>query len=134
MSKENAEIVKRALAAWSERDVETATALCLPDVEIVPAFASAVEGRTFHGPDAVAEFFRSVDSFFDSFSTESESVRPLDGDRVLVLGRVRAHARASGVEVDQQWGSLWELDEGRIARIQTFFDHEAARRAAGLSE
>lgn len=54
--------------------------------------------------------------------------------RVLVIGRVRAHGIASGVEADPQWGSLWEIAAGRITRVQTFFDHGAALDSAGLWE
>lgn len=133
MADENVEVVKRALDAWSRRDLATALELAVEDVEIVPAFAAQVEGQTFRGPGAIASFFRSVDSFFESFSTSADELRAVDENRVLAIGRVKARGSGSGAEIDQQWGSLWELDGGRITRIQTFFDHQQARAAAGLA-
>jgi len=56
------------------------------------------------------------------------------GDRVVVLVRDRARLSDTDYEVDLMAGSVWELREGRIVRVQFCANREQALEAAGLRE
>ncbi|MEA2330839.1 MAG: hypothetical protein QOH58_977 [Thermoleophilaceae bacterium] len=55
------------------------------------------------------------------------------GDRVLVLGDVSARGRASGAQVDDQWGWIVEVREGRAESLHGFLDQAEALEVVGLS-
>ena len=50
---------------------------------------------------------------------------------MVVLGRLVARGRTSGVDLDVPIGHLWELRDGEIVRMRTFSDPDEALRAAG---
>ena len=54
MSRENREVLRRAIEAFNENDAEALQALCTPDVEIVP-LRSVLEGTVYRGPGAAAQ-------------------------------------------------------------------------------
>jgi hypothetical protein len=56
------------------------------------------------------------------------------GDSVVVL--VRDHAKLSDTDyaVPLMAGSIWQLRDGRIVRVQFFRTQEHALKAAGLSD
>jgi uncharacterized protein len=51
------------------------------------------------------------------------------GDRVLVLLRMRARVRDTQAELDAQVAHVWEFREGQAVRWDTYGDHATARRA-----
>ena len=58
----------------------------------------------------------------------------IDGDdRVIVVAKMHARGRGSGVEVDRQDALLYELRDGLIVRIDYFNNKSEALAAAGLA-
>ena len=70
---------------------------------------------------------------WESFRFEGTDFRDL-GDRVLVLGDVNGRGRVSGVEVEDRWGWIVELSEGRAVSLRGFLDEGQALEAAGLPD
>ncbi|HMH48039.1 MAG TPA: hypothetical protein VK538_10030 [Solirubrobacteraceae bacterium] len=70
--------------------------------------------------DAWEEFLILPDSFRDPT------------DLVIMLGRLRGRGKNSGVPVDASLGMVFDLRDGKIARIRGYLDHGEALRAAGL--
>jgi ketosteroid isomerase-like protein len=135
MSRENLEIVRRALAATSatERDWETINALYHPDHVFVPATAGLGDGdvRGAAGAKAWFEEQESVTSW------ESELHGMLDMGPNVVLAKITLHFRglSSGVEGDQDMWLVLTLKGGKITRTLTFTrPREAAQAAAELAE
>ena len=58
MSHENVEIIRRALAAWNDRDIEAMLALTDPEVEYVNS-PTAVEPGTRRGHESLEEVLRT---------------------------------------------------------------------------
>jgi ketosteroid isomerase-like protein len=50
---------------------------------------------------------------------------------VLSIERFRGR---DGIEIDQPCGTIFTFRDGKIARMQSFWDRENALEAAGLSE
>lgn len=132
MGQENVEIVKLLMDAVDRRDIDAFAAVTTSDFEWFPVFAARVEGEVYRGREGIATFLGEVDETWAEFRPVPEEYRDL-GDRVLGLGRLRTRGRASGVPSDSPWGGLYDVRDGKIARIRTYLDHGEALRAAGLS-
>jgi ketosteroid isomerase-like protein len=97
-------------------------------VEWVPP-PSSIDPQRRRGRDAVRQYL--APNFFESQSAEPIEIIE-EGDRILVIARVRARGRGSGIEVDGISYHLWTVAEGRATRFAAFVDRDEA--FAALSE
>jgi hypothetical protein len=58
----------------------------------------------------------------------------VDENRVLVMLGVRARSKTHQVEMPVEGANLLTIKDGRVARLELFFDRAQALEAAGLSE
>jgi ketosteroid isomerase-like protein len=87
---------------------------------------------THRGFDGMAAALRRWMESWEPYFNEPEEF--LDaGERVLVLTRVRGRSAGHGIETEAEGGDLWTLRDGKVVRIETFLDRDAALRAAGLT-
>ncbi len=134
MSERNVEVVRRWFARLSAGD--PAPELCDAEIEIRNWAESPVPGP-YYGHDGVRKWWREVndpDMGFEIKMFELEAVIEIDDERVLTTQRATGRGRASGFEVDQLWGAIIGVRDGRIASAVGYPNPEAAREAAGLSE
>src|SRR5918996_4130276 len=117
--------IRVAYAAFNRGEVEAVMDLLHPDVEWVPP-PSSLDPQPLRGRDAVRRYL--APNFFESQSAEPIEVLE-EGDRVLVIARVRARGRESGVELDQTAYHLWTVAEGRAVRFAAFVDRDEALAA-----
>ena len=54
------------------------------------------------------------------------------GDRVLVLTRQSGRGKHSGVLLDRELGDLFTFRDGKIVRLESYWNRDEAVRAAGL--
>ena len=131
MSQENVEIVRRAHDAFNARDLDRLLGLSAEDCEWLPLRAQ-LEGIVYRGHQGVRQFVDDMDEDWEGYRID-----PLEfhdrGDRVAVIGRVSALGQ-SGVAIDSIAGFVFELQRGRIWRILSHSDPDAALEALGLSE
>ena len=131
MSKQNVEIVRKNLEAFQRGQFDSVTELWDSDGEWMPAMAGMVENKIYRGHAGLRRYF---DELFESFS----KVRPHDtefrdlGNRVLALYRLSVRGRDSGVAIDQQGGTVYELRGGKIVHGRSYLSHAEALEAAGL--
>jgi 2-(1,2-epoxy-1,2-dihydrophenyl)acetyl-CoA isomerase len=123
------EVVRAAQAAVGRGDVEALVALCHPQVEWVP-FIAQLDRRTFRGHEGIRQLVRALWTIFDPFEPRVNEVEELDAGRLLVTGRFRGRGRSSGADVEVSVAQLWAFREGKVWRVRTFPDAEAARSAA----
>jgi ketosteroid isomerase-like protein len=116
------ETIRVAYAAFNRGEVEAVMHLLHPDVEWVPP-PSSIDPQPRHGRAAVREYL--APNFFESQSAEPIEIIE-EGDRILVIARVRARGRGSGVEIDGTTFHLWTVAEGRATRFAAFVDREEA--------
>jgi ketosteroid isomerase-like protein len=130
MSKENVQLAREAYDAWfGGGDLNAAEAMTTDDLEFVPAVAAGVEGGSVRGRDEVRAFFENLNEIWETFHVEPGEFREV-GDQVLMLGRVTAKGRGSGLELDQPMFSVIWFSDGKIARMQSFLDEGAALATA----
>jgi uncharacterized protein len=119
----NVEIVRGAYDAFARGDIAAVLALVDDRCEWMEAEHNAWwPGGPLVGPQAVLEgVFRRMPQDFDGFTVELRRVVGF-GDTVLVEGRYRATARATGRPLDAQFAHVWDLRDGRAVRWQQYTD------------
>jgi ketosteroid isomerase-like protein len=119
------ELVAAAYDSFNRGDVEPILDLLHPDVEWVPP-PTSLEPRPLRGRHAVREYL--APNFF-----ESQTAEPLEtiehGNRLLVVARVRARGRGSGIEIDQTVYHLLTIEDGRAVRFEVHVDRAEALSA-----
>src|SRR5262245_28964806 len=132
MSQANLEMTRRLIDAYNRGDVESFLAEMDPDIEWIPIMA-VLEGRVYRGHDQIRGWLEDIARDWEYFEPCYEEYHDL-GDRVLIFGRWRARARASGVVLENQPATwLYEVKDGKAAWMRTFTDRAEALEAAGLS-
>jgi hypothetical protein len=127
MSRENVEVVRRVNEAFDAKDMEALLAEHHPNVEIV-VLRSQIEGP-YRGHDGLRRM--AADVFAADFELRIDEIRDC-GNRVLVLGH--QHATVRGVPFDHVLAEVYEIEGGKVARMQAFSTVEQALEAAGLRE
>jgi uncharacterized protein len=130
MSQENVETVRSGFDAFNAREVDGLVQLCAEDCQWVPLRAQ-LEGIVYRGHEGVRQFVDDMDDDWQGFRID-----PLEfhdrGERVAVVGRVSARGQ-SGVTIDSIAGFVFDLKRGRIWRLTSHSDPDAALEAVGLS-
>jgi ketosteroid isomerase-like protein len=135
MSRENVEIVRRALDAASRQEVdwETLNAVYHRDHVFVPATSGLGDGEVKGA--AGAEDWLETQKGITTWDSELHGV--LDMGPNVVMANITLHFRglSSGAGGDQQMWLVMELKGGRITQTLTFTrPQEAALEAARLSQ
>jgi ketosteroid isomerase-like protein len=129
MTEANLDLARRGYDYWSNGDIEGMLDLATPDIEFVPAIAAGVEGGSVQGPDAFRRFFAELAETWETFLIKVEEYREF-GDSVMTVGRLTAKGRGSALELDQPWYTVLTVREGKIARMESFLDRDAAEERA----
>jgi ketosteroid isomerase-like protein len=133
MSKENVEAVREVLAVVNRRDAEAVLPFTDPEIELQSPIIGGVEGKIYRGHQGVREWIAETDAAFEELRLEPEEFRDL-GDDVLMIGRLYARGRESGVEIDSPTAWLSAFRDGKAVRARGYLNIQDALEAAGLSE
>jgi ketosteroid isomerase-like protein len=135
MSQENVEIVRQAIAANrsgpQDATTDAAVALTDPKVEFVSRLTS-VEG-TYRGHDGLRRYFADMADAWREWQNEAQAIEELSPDTVLADVIFRAVGK-SGVAAELRSAIVWELSDGKIARVHSYGSRKEALEAAGVSE
>jgi ketosteroid isomerase-like protein len=124
MSHGNVEIVRRAFQAFNARDVEQLVNLSTADCEWLP-FRAQLEGIVYRGHEGIRRFVSDIDNEWERYQIDPVEFRDR-GERVAVVGQIRAFGRGSGFDIGSTAGFVFELRRGRISRITSHSDPDAA--------
>jgi ketosteroid isomerase-like protein len=134
MSQENVEALKHGLVAWNSGDFDGWIESAHPDIEWVSAIAQRVEGAeaVYRGISGLRRFWEEWHGVWD-FRLDATEIRDL-GDSALVLGRISATGRASGVDTEGPLALVVTFEDALVVRMRSFPTTDEALEAAGLSE
>src|SRR5688500_7565637 len=131
MSQSNVEIVRKSVQAFNEIGMAE-TALRFFDVGAVFEEPPEQPSPTMaEGRDAAVRTFRQFDEAWEEHRSEAEEIRVIDDERVLLLSVEHFRGR-DGLEISQPCGSIYTLRDGKIVRMQSFWERATATEAAGL--
>jgi ketosteroid isomerase-like protein len=134
MSQENVKLVREAVAAFAERDLEKAAQLVAPDFEFRGTIGGLQEGQVAHGVSEIDETFEAEDlEAWEERRLEPEEFIDAGDDVVVFLHEFR-RGKCSGVELETKTAVVVSVSEGRVVRVQGYMDRSAALKAVGLSE
>ena len=105
-----------------------------PYAEDVVFVVSGPDGAEYHGVDQLSRAWRDFLSAWDDFRIETDRVVPGDAGAYALLIRLLARGKGSGVDTDAQVANVVTLRDGRIARLEMFWDRADALRAAGAQD
>ena len=128
MSDTPLDVVRRGYAAYAARDLPTILALLAPDVELVQT-PLLPWGGTHRGVAGAQAFFGRIAQLTDA-TPEPATFIPA-GDDVVVVGRLRGVARATGRPIDLAFAHVVTVRAGRFARFAAFIDTPAMLGALG---
>lgn len=123
MGTPNSELVRRGYDALNRGDWVALQDIVTPDLELrrAPGLGH------IEGADAVIGF--AAPDVFEHQRFEVAGEVSDAGDRLLVPLRVSARGAGSTMEIEQDVWHVVLLREGRIARLEIFFDREQALAA-----
>ncbi|RYP81986.1 DUF4440 domain-containing protein [Nocardioides guangzhouensis] len=123
MTAEATELLRKAYDALSHGDVQPILGLLDDQIEWHEAEHIAYwPGGPFTGPDAVLEgVFARIGADFDGFVVDVHRISEF-GETMLVQGRYRATARATGRPLDAQVAHVWDFHDGKAVRWQQYTD------------
>ena len=134
MSQENVEIVRRAVELIRPFDEETHGSRVGTNL-----LDEAFEVHDHDSPDldvlsGHAGFLRWIDDW-DAMEWTLEPEEFIDaGERVVVLARLSAYGKGSGLSLERREGMVWTVRGGKAIRLDYYSGRTEALEAAGLLE
>jgi ketosteroid isomerase-like protein len=133
MSRENVEIVKRAVDAFNAHDLDRYLRVLDPEFEFVD-HGGAVAEEQGSGIEAIR---RLVEGWFEAFPDFRASVEEFidAGDHVVCVTTWQGTGAGSGLPYYQPAAEVMTVRDGKIVCAELgFADRSEALKAAGLSE
>jgi ketosteroid isomerase-like protein len=87
--------------------------------------------RVLSGVEGLEMFVEALQQDFSEFHYDADDFLEVGDDGVLVLGRIFAKARATGMPLYGEFGHIWTVRDGLAARVQAHRDQDEARKVAG---
>src|SRR5688572_29656919 len=119
MSKENVEVVRRAIAYeyYGVGGRAEAEEIFTPDVVMNPI--QVIDEEPSYGPGAMRDDWERWASAFDELNVRFEDMIDA-GDQVLVVAHHQGRGRGSGAEVDARFYEVYTLREGKVSRVDEY--------------
>ncbi len=120
------DLVRSIFSAW-ERGDYSSVEWAHPEIEFV--IADGPTAGRWTGLAGMAEGFRDFLSAWEEHRAGAEEFREVDDGRVLVLVRVVARGKASGLELGQmraKGASIFHFRQGKVTRLVCYFDRSRA--------
>ena len=126
MGEENVRTVRRLLEAFNEGGMGSAATIDFFDESVVFEEPPEQPGNSVaHGRENLQRLFGEFDQAWEEHRSEVEAIRAVDHERVLLLSVERFRGR-DGVEISQPSGTIFTLREGKIVRMQSFWERSSA--------
>jgi ketosteroid isomerase-like protein len=132
MSRENVEIVQRAIDAFNTRDLDAALRDVDPKVELDWSRSRGVRAAIYRGHEAFRTFWTDFSDTFERITITPDEFIEF-GDHVVVPNRGLASGR-DGIEVPARSALVVTLRDRRIVRWCLYQDRIEALKAVGLAE
>jgi ketosteroid isomerase-like protein len=133
VSRRDVELILATVGAYNAGDIDAWAESLDPDIEAVPD-TSFPESSRLLGRDAYRAWTEELASGLVSPRWVTTEVRDLGADRVLHRGDWGGIGAVSGIETYSSITGVFTVRAGRISRVEFYFDHARALKAAGLAD
>lgn len=133
MSQENVEIVHQVLEAWNRRAFDDAVRVAHEDVELhfIGGFADLI-GEEFDGREGIVRFWRDILGTLGGQVTVEATLDA--GERVAIISTVEGAGAESGAPAELRFGQVWTFRDGKVIRVDFYYEPNEALEAAGLPQ
>ena len=131
MSQQNVELVRRLMEIYNERSFEQNADLIDPDIAWDVSRVGVPDVGLSTGRAELRDFARDWE---ESFQSEHVAIQEIadGGDRVALSVRHQGRGTLSGIDVDQTFGMVWTLRNGRAVGMEMYPTYDEALEAVGL--
>jgi ketosteroid isomerase-like protein len=121
-------VIRKAYAAFADRDLDALIALSDESIE-VSTVTGLLAGRTepYRGYEGLAEYSRDTAAQWKRLDLQPQTFHPVGEGRMLVFGRVRAWHGRGFLDSENAW--LWTVADDRVVSVRVYADPGDARRA-----
>ncbi|HEY6771617.1 MAG TPA: nuclear transport factor 2 family protein [Solirubrobacterales bacterium] len=123
------DIVRRQYQAMNE-SLTFLSVHAHPEVEWMAAREDP-DAATHRGPEAIQAYFESWGGMIRGIAAERLEVIE-NGDIVFVWIRITGRGVESDAPVAMEQAQVWKFRDGKIERVEEYFDRTEGRRAAGV--
>ncbi len=128
MPVEGEALIRRAYAAFAERDLEALIEISDPDIEIFTVTGLlAGHNEPYRGYAGLADYLADLNEQWKRLELQPQHFHPVGEGKVLVFGRVRAWHGQGFLDSQNAW--LWTLGDDRVVTVRVYADPTDARRA-----
>jgi ketosteroid isomerase-like protein len=121
------ERVAASYEALNRRDIDGTVAVLHDDAQWVE-HSELPEAGTYEGVGRIRSFLEQFMESWEDFHQEIEE-REVRGRCVLLFIHLEARGQGSGIEVDSRYAHLWQVSEGKGARVDAYYDRDQALAA-----
>jgi ketosteroid isomerase-like protein len=130
----NLDLVRSIYADWERGDVSS-TEWAHTEIEFVIADGPAP--GSWSGLAGLARGVREFMNAWNGVHIVADEYRTLDADRVLILVRVVAHGKTSGLDLQgmrTEGANLFNIRDGKVTRLVVYLERRRALADLGLEE
>jgi hypothetical protein len=125
------DLVKNAISAVNERDVDAYLVCCTDDIQLYTPLAHFT--GPYEGSTGIRQFFRDLDDTAPDFHLKSERFEQV-GDQAAAFLRADARGRVGGVPLDLEPANIYDFEGDRIKRVRIFSERREALELLGIGE
>ena len=122
------DLIRRAYAAFADRDLDALVEISDPEIE-VSTVTGLLAGRSepYRGYEGLADYIDDISGQWRRLELQPQHFLPVGAERVLVFGRVRAWHQRGFLDSENAW--LWTLRDEKVLSVRVYADPGDARRA-----
>jgi len=134
MSRESATVVEDAYEAFALEGLDRFIEHWTDDLDHRSIEGAPDDRGPIHGKEAMRAYVQDWMDTFDGFRIEPVELISIEQDTVAAVLRYGGRAKLSGIEIDDTFGVVFKIRDGKIARGREYATREQALQAAGLRE
>ena len=123
------EVIREVYSRWERGDFTSWEAFA---DDYVWKSADGFESGEYTGLAEISASWRTWLQAWDGFGIEADSVVAGSDGRYVVTQLFRGKGKASGLESEERSAAVVTMRDGLIARMEGFWDRDAALQAAGV--
>lgn len=118
------DLIGRGMGLVDDADIDGLLELLHPEIEWRPPAQGTLE-EVYHGHEGVTRLFEQLTEAWDSI--EHDPIKVIEGeDETVVITRLRLHAQASDLLLDEVWAYAIEVRDEKMHRVTMYTDPENA--------